>query len=95
MVQTVYLLWHQFEFRNSNEEDLADRAKWIGVYTDEEEARRAAERVKDQPGFRDHLDGIPAIERIADESPFPGPMRNQRGGGHEGAGALERRHGRL
>lgn len=57
-MRTVYLLWHQFEFRNSKEEDLEDRAKLIGVYSDEEEAKRAIDRVKDQPGFRDHPDGF-------------------------------------
>lgn len=57
-MQTVYLLWHRFESRNSKEEDLEERAKLIGVYTDEEEARRAVERVKDQPGFIDHPDGF-------------------------------------
>ena len=53
-MRKVYLLFHQFEFRNTKEEDLEDRAKLIGVYSDEEEARRAIERVKDQPGFRHH-----------------------------------------
>ncbi len=67
-MQTVYLLWHQFEFRNSKEEDLEDRAKLIGVYTGEEEARRAIERVKDQPGFRDYPEGfvIDCYELIED-----------------------------
>jgi homoserine kinase type II len=57
-MRTVYVLFHQFEFRNTKEEDLEDRAKLIGVYTDEEEAKKAVERVKGQPGFRDYPDGF-------------------------------------
>ncbi len=55
---TVYLLWHQFEFKDNKTEDLDDRAKLIGVYSDEEEAKRAIDRVKDQPGFRDYPEGF-------------------------------------
>jgi homoserine kinase type II len=40
------------------DKDLEDRAKLIGVYTDEEEAKRAIGRVKGQPGFRDYPDGF-------------------------------------
>jgi len=57
-VRTVYLLWRQFEFRNNKKGGLEDRAKLIGVYIDEQEAKRALERVKAQPGFRDYPDGF-------------------------------------
>ena len=54
----VYLPYHQFEFRNNKLEDFEERAKLIGVYSDEEEAKRAIERVKGQPGFRDYPEGF-------------------------------------
>jgi homoserine kinase type II len=57
-VRSVYVLFHQFEFRNTKEEDIEDRAKLIGVYSNEEEAKRAIERVKGQPGFRDYPEGF-------------------------------------
>lgn len=57
-MHTVFLLWHQFEFRDNKKEDFEDRAKLIGVYSAEEEAKRALERVKDQPGFRDYPEGF-------------------------------------
>jgi homoserine kinase type II len=57
-VRTVYLLWHQIESRNTKDEVLEDRAKLIGVYDDKQEANRAIDRVKPQPGFRDCPDGF-------------------------------------
>jgi len=57
-MKKVYLLFHQFEFRNTRDEDLEDRAKLIGSYASEEEAKLAVGRVKGQPGFRDFPDGF-------------------------------------
>jgi hypothetical protein len=57
-VPAVHLLYHQFEFRNNKLEDFEERAKLIGVYSEEEEAKHAIERVKDKPGFRDYPDSF-------------------------------------
>lgn len=57
-MSVVYLLWHQFELKGNKTEDLEDRAKLIGVYSDEEEAKQAIDRAKDQPGFRDYPEGF-------------------------------------
>lgn len=57
-MQTVYLLWHQFEFRNSKEEELEERAKLIGVYTSEQMANQAIDRMACKPGFRDYQKGF-------------------------------------
>ena len=54
----VYLLYHQFEFRNNKQEDLEERAKLIGVYSSKERAEQAIERLKKKPGFRDYPDGF-------------------------------------
>jgi hypothetical protein len=49
----VHLLIHV----RSDDED-GESAKMIGVYSSEEAARAAIERVKDQAGFADHPDGF-------------------------------------
>ena len=48
----VYLLQHSYEVMD--DEDV----KVIGVYSSEMAARAAIERLKEQPGFRDHPDGF-------------------------------------
>jgi len=57
-VPVVYLLYHQFDFLNNKLEDCEERAKLIGVYSDEGEAKQAIERIKDKPGFQDYPDGF-------------------------------------
>ena len=57
-MQKVYLLFHQFEIRDTRNEDLEERAKLIGAYSSEEEARMAIARASNQPGFRDFPDGF-------------------------------------
>ena len=49
----VFPLWHV-----RKDDEFADDAKLIGVYTSEDEAREAIERLADQPGFRDHREGF-------------------------------------
>lgn len=48
----VYVVFHAYE---SDEQD--ETTKMIGVYSSEEEAMRAVDRLRDKPGFRDHPDG--------------------------------------
>ena len=57
-MQKVYLLFHQFEFRNTRDQDLENRAKLIGAYGSEDDARSAIARIKDQPGFREFPEGF-------------------------------------
>ena len=47
----VYLLWHIRDTGHGDEE-----TKLIGVYSSEEKAQQAIERLKVQPGFRDYPD---------------------------------------
>ena len=49
----VYPMWHV-----RRDDEYGDDAKFIGVYSSEEEAGRAIDRLKDQPGFRDHPAGF-------------------------------------
>jgi hypothetical protein len=50
-MDSVFLLWHPFDFRINKSEDLEERAKLIGVYCSSALAEEAIGRVKDQPGF--------------------------------------------
>lgn len=52
-VETVFVLHHVHE-APSGEEDT----KMIGVHSSEDEAKAAIERLKTQPGFRDHVEGF-------------------------------------
>ena len=52
----VFILWHVHEL-NPFKED----AKLIGVYSDEDEAQRAIQRLGGQPGFRDCPHGFEII----------------------------------
>ena len=52
-MQTVFLLWHSHKLT----EEMDDE-KLIGVYSTEARAAEARERVAEQPGFRDHLEGF-------------------------------------
>jgi hypothetical protein len=49
----VTLLWHIHEF-----EDGSESIKLIGVYSSKAHAEAALERVRAQPGFRDHPAGF-------------------------------------
>ena len=57
MKTPLYLLWHTYE-----EESGAEESKLIGVYSSEERAKEALEKVRIQPGFRDYPDGFEIYE---------------------------------
>ncbi len=52
-MQTVYLLHHVHELPGGQED-----VKLIGVFSTEDRARAAIDRLKTQPGFRDHAAGF-------------------------------------
>lgn len=54
----VYVLTHAFEMKSSKDEELEERAKMIWVYTSQDEAAKAVERLKTKPGFCDYPDGF-------------------------------------
>ena len=49
----VYLLMHEWE-----SEDGCEHIKLIGVYSTEELAQAAIERLREQPGFKDYPEGF-------------------------------------
>lgn len=51
-MQSVFVLHHVYE-REGTEE-----AKLIGVFSTEDAAHRAIERLRDKEGFRDHQEGF-------------------------------------
>ncbi len=57
MKTPLYLLWHTYE-KESGCEDI----KLIGIYSSEERAKEALEKVRVQPGFRDYPDGFEIYE---------------------------------
>lgn len=54
-MNSVYVLHHI-----RSDDEYGDDAKLIGVYRSEISAAAAVERLKDQPGFRDHPAGFHA-----------------------------------
>lgn len=46
--------------------DGAEDLKIIGIYSAEEKAQVALGRVKDKPGFRDHLEGFEIAAHVID-----------------------------
>lgn len=51
----LYMLWHSYQ------PDLDidhDEEKFIGIYSTEEKAKAAMEKLRTQPGFRDYPDGF-------------------------------------
>lgn len=55
-MKTVFVLQHSYEI------DGHDETKFIGVYSTQEQADQAINRLKDQPGFRDKLDSFHVSE---------------------------------
>jgi hypothetical protein len=53
MSDIVWLLWFEQEHEEGEDTELL-----IGVYRSEEAAKAAIQRLKDQPGFKDHLGGF-------------------------------------
>lgn len=62
MSDIVWLLWFEQEREEGEDTELL-----IGVYRSEEAANGAIERLKDQPGFKDHLGGFQVYPRNLDE----------------------------
>ena len=56
-MDTVWLLWFEQE-----EQDGDDTELLIGVYRTEADALAAKDRLKSQPGFREHPDGFSTSE---------------------------------
>lgn len=52
-METVFVLHHVHEAPNGEED-----TKLIGVYSTDAEAKAAIDRLRSQPGFRDHLEGF-------------------------------------
>jgi hypothetical protein len=52
-MKSVFILWHVREFEDQDYDE-----KLIGVYATKNYAREAIKRIKDQPGFREHLAGF-------------------------------------
>ena len=51
----LFMLWHSYQ----PDPDIDhDEEKFIGIYSTEEKAKAAMERVRTQPGFRDYPDGF-------------------------------------
>ncbi len=57
MKTPLYLLWHTYEKKPGDED-----TKLIGVYSSEERAKEALEKVRVKPGFRDYPDGFEIYE---------------------------------
>jgi len=49
---SIFLLWHVHRFDDHEDEKL------IGVYSSDQDARDAQQRLGNQPGFREHPDGF-------------------------------------
>lgn len=57
LMDTVWLLWFEQEREGADGTEIL-----IGVYRDEQDAKAAAQRLKDEPGFRDYPEGFKAYE---------------------------------
>jgi hypothetical protein len=66
MSQFVYELWH-YKIAAGEEPDEDKSPKDIGVYSTEERAKAAIERVKDKPGFCDWPGGFRIFRAILDK----------------------------
>jgi len=49
----IFVLEHLHEFEDGHED-----SKLLGLYSSQEKAEAGLERVRDQPGFRDHPEGF-------------------------------------
>ena len=52
-MSTVYILWHTIKLEDGDEHE-----KLLGVYTSKERMESAANRLENQPGFRDYRDNF-------------------------------------
>jgi len=65
-MDTVYVLHHV-----QADDEFGDDAKLIGVYRSHEAATQAIERLKGQPGFREHPEGFHAEAYSLDRDHWP------------------------
>jgi hypothetical protein len=61
-MDTVYLLWHSHPTGANENND-----KLIGVYSSEDKAKSAQERLAKQPGFKDYVEGFEIAKRTLDK----------------------------
>jgi hypothetical protein len=61
-MDTVYLLWHSHPTGANENND-----KLIGVYSSEDKAKSAQERLAKQPGFKDCVEGFEIAKRTLDK----------------------------
>ncbi|MBU3890982.1 hypothetical protein [Methylosinus sp. KRF6] len=57
-MDVVYVLFHVFEPLDLSCDDIDERAKFIGVYRTEADAKAAIQRLRDKPGFCDYPEGF-------------------------------------
>jgi hypothetical protein len=62
----VYVMWHRYVNEFGDEQEF-----YIGVFSSEENARRAAMQLRKQPGFRSHPDGFQILPCTVDETVRP------------------------
>ena len=81
MEKTVWLVWHIDDDAPSGVEE---NEKFIGVYSSEELAREAVERLRDKPGFRDYPERWQVENCILDQDHWTdGFARMVRGTGND------------
>ena len=64
--QTVFVVQHAHEFADGSED-----IKFIGVYRSRGEAEAAVDRLRVQPGFRDHPEGFHVNEYALGQDHWP------------------------
>ena len=65
-MDSVFLLHHVHEFEDGHED-----SKLIGVYSTEQRAQEALQRVRNQPGFRERPEGFVINEFRLDRHGWP------------------------
>jgi hypothetical protein len=82
MSDIVWLLWFEQEREEGEDIELL-----IGVYRTDEAAKGAIERLKDQPGFKDHPEGFRSIHvhwtKIRGPKDLQGPWGDEEASGAE------------
>ncbi len=61
----VFELWYRREYENREDTEIR-----IGLYSTEEEAKAAIERLRDKPGFRDGVEGFEILSTTLNRDCF-------------------------
>ena len=61
---TIFLMWHVHAMPDTRE----DETKFIGAFSSQANAERAAAQLRTQPGFGDYPDGFEIHEYTVDQS---------------------------